>query len=330
MLDVLSLLKKFSLLIPLIKAYQDIMKFSVVIPVYKCSQAITELSSRLIATLNSLTDEFEIIFVNDSSPENEWEIISELAKKEPRIKGLNLSRNFGQHYAITAGLEKATGEWVVIMDGDLQDHPEEVINLYNKSQEGYEVVSARRVMRNDKLSKKLFSAFFYKLFGYLTDVNYDNTIANFGIYHRNVIDSLLLMKDRVRVFPILLQWVGFKRVGLEVKHNERPSGESSYNYKKLFKLAFDIIISFSNKPLLLMVRVGFLISILSFIMGLFYIYKYATGQILISGFTSLILSIWFLSGLILISIGVLGVYISKIFDSSKQRPLYITKDSIGF
>lgn len=305
------------------------MKFSVVIPVYKCSQTITELSSRLISTLSTLSDEFEIIFVNDSSPENEWEIILELAKKESRVKGINLSRNFGQHYAITAGLASAKGEWIVVMDGDLQDQPEQIINLYNKTKEGFDIVSARRVNRMDKFSKKLFSAFFYKVFGYLTDVSYDNTIANFGIYHKNVILSVLSMKDKVRAFPILLQWVGYNRTGIAVSHMERTSGDSSYNYSKLFKLAFEIIISFSNKPLLLMIRGGFFISILSFVVGLFYLYKYSTGQILISGFTSLIISIWFLSGMILLSIGILGAYIDKIFDASKDRPLYVVKDRIG-
>lgn len=305
------------------------MKFSVVIPVYKCSETIVELSDRLIKTLSSLSNDFEIIFVNDRSPENEWQLITELALKTDRIKGINLSRNFGQHYAVTAGLEHAQGEWIVVMDGDLQDQPEQIVHLYNKAQEGYEIVSARRVVRNDKFFKKLFSNFFYKLFGYLTDNHYDSSIANFGIYHKNVIASLLLMKDKIRVFPILLQWVGYNKIGLEVTHNARPSGSSSYTYKKLFHLAFDIIISFSNKPLLLMVKAGLFISVMSIMVGAFYLYKHVTGQILISGFTSIIVSIWFLSGAIMLSLGVLGVYIGKIFDSAKDRPLYIIQNSIG-
>ncbi|MCF6365347.1 MAG: glycosyltransferase family 2 protein [Bacteroidales bacterium] len=305
------------------------MKFSVVIPTYKCSLSLKELSKRLIKTLERLSDDFEMIFVNDASPENDWEVITDLAKNDNRIKGLNFSRNFGQHYAITAGLDYAKGDWIIVMDGDLQDQPEEIIKLYNKAQEGYDIVLAQRINRQDSKLKKFFSTQFYKVFGYLTDTKYDNTIANFGIYSKKTIDAVLQMKDKIRVFPILLQWVGFKKISIEIIHNERSKGKSSYSYRKLVKLAFEIIMSFSNKPLLLSIRVGIFISILSLIIGIIYLYKYFTGQILISGFASLIISIWFLSGIIIFSIGVVGIYIGKVFDASKDRPLFIIKNTIG-
>jgi len=164
---------------------------------------------------------------------------------------------------------------------------------------------------------------FYKLFGYLTDTKYDNTIANFGIYNAKVINAVLSMNDKVRVFPVLLQWVGFNKCSINVIHDSRVLGKSSYNFTKLFNLAFNIIISFSNKPLLLTVRLGILISLISLGVGVVNLYKHLTGQILVSGFASLIISIWFLSGIIIFSIGIIGIYIGKLFEASKNRPNYI-------
>jgi dolichol-phosphate mannosyltransferase len=305
------------------------MYFSIVIPVYKCSRSIEELGQRLVNLLNKLEKSYEIIFIDDNSPENDWEIISTLSKKHKEIRGIQLSRNFGQHMAITAGLENVTGEWIVVMDGDLQDQPEEILNLYDKSQEGYDIVSARRAIRQDKWSKKATSKFFYLLFGYLTDTKYDSTVANFGIYHKSVIHSILLMKDKVRVFPILLQWVGFKRTSIDVEHQLRSNGKSAYTYLKLFQLASNIIISFSNKPLNIMTKVGGVISITSLLIGVYYLLQYFLGVTLVSGYTSLIISIWFLSGIILSSLGIIGIYIGRIFDSSKDRPHYLIRSTVG-
>jgi len=211
----------------------------------------------------------------------------------------------------------------VVMDCDLQDRPEEILALYNKAQEGFDAVLARRAARNDTFVKKTFSQMFYKLFGYLTDTKYDNTIANFGIYNAKVINAILSMNDKVRVFPVLLQWVGFNKCSINVIHDSRVLGKSSYNFTKLFNLAFNIIISFSNKPLLLTVRLGILISLISLGVGVVNLYKHLTGQILVSGFASLIISIWFLSGIIIFSIGIIGIYIGKLFEASKNRPNYI-------
>lgn len=301
---------------------------SIVVPVYGCRTALVELYLRLKTTLTQITDDFEIILINDASPDGAWETIQELAAKDSRILGVDFSRNFGQHYAITAGLEHAKGEWIVVMDCDLQDRPEEILALYNKAQEGFDAVLARRAVRNDTFVKKTFSQLFYKLFGYLTDTKYDNTVANFGIYNHKVIKAVLSMNDKIRVFPVMLQWVGFNKCSIDVVHDSRVMGKSSYNFTKLFNLAFNIIISFSNKPLLLTVRLGIFISLISLGVGIFYTYKHLTGQILVSGFAGLIVSIWFLSGMIIFSIGILGIYLGKLFDTSKDRPNYIIKSII--
>ena len=301
------------------------MKFSVIIPTYKCSRSLNELTERLIATLEKLTNDFEIIYVNDASPENDWEIITELSKKDNKIKGINFSRNFGQHYAITAGLDNAKGDWVVVMDGDLQDLPEEIIKLYSKAQEGYDIVLAQRINRQDSFLKRLSSSIFYKVFSYLTDTKQDSSVANFGIYHRNVIDAILSMKDSMKYFPTMSQWVGFKKTLLPVLHSKRNEGKSAYNLKSLLNLALNNIISFSNKPLKLVVKFGFVIVTFSIILALYYLTKYLLGDIIIIGYSSLIISIWFLSGINIMILGIVGIYIGKIFEKVKDRPTYIIK-----
>jgi len=303
--------------------------FSIVIPVYKCSHSIVELSERLINTLSTITQDFEIIFVNDNSPENDWQIISTLAQKEKRIKGINLSRNFGQHYAITAGLQHIQGVWVIVMDGDLQDRPEEIPSLFSKTKEGYDIVYARRKIRQDSFLKKYSSKLFYKLFGYLTDSKQDPSIANFGIYNKKVTQSILSMKDHVRYFPTMVQWVGFSSTKINVKHNSRNEGESAYSWSALINLAVNNIIAFSDKPLRITIRVGFLMSFFSFLIGIYYLYKFISGDILVIGYTSLVISIWFLSGLIILILGIIGVYLGKTFDRVKDRPTFIISEKIN-
>lgn len=300
--------------------------FSVVIPVYGCRTRLYELYSRLKETLESIKPDFEIIFVNDESPDGVWETIVDLSKKDNRVKGIDLSRNFGQHYAITAGLDNCTGEWVIVMDCDLQDQPEEIIKLYNKASDGFHVVFAQRINRKDKWIKRRFSHLFYTILGYLTNTNQDHSIANYGIYHRKVIDAIQSMKDYHRYFPTMVRWVGFKYSKIQVAHAEREEGNSSYSYSKLINLAIDIILSFSDKPLRLVIKAGFFISSLASIFALYNLILYINHKINVPGYTSLIISIWFLSGLIIMVLGVIGLYLGKTFDKAKGRPTYIIMD----
>lgn len=306
------------------------MKISVISPVYMGEKLVNELVSRLNTTMPTISNDFEIILVEDGSPDNSWEAINELCENDPNIKGIKFSRNFGQHYAITSGLEAANGEWIVVMDCDLQDQPEEIPKLFAKAMEGYDLVFAQREIRKDCFFKKITSAIFYKVLGYMTDTHQDATIANFGIYHKNVIRSVLSMHDYIRYLPTMIQWVGFKSTKITVEHSSRLEGKSSYTISKLLKLAFDNIISFSDKPLILLVKFGLFISSASFLYGLWYLYKYISGQIIVLGFTSIILTITFLSGVIILTLGMVGVYVGKTFDQSKQRPTYITQERINF
>lgn len=308
---------------------QDIPLISVVSPVYGCSTCILELYFRLKETLEKISPHFEIIFVNDASPDEAWEKITEIAKTDSRVKGINFSRNFGQHYAIAAGLDHCTGEWVVVMDCDLQDQPEEIEKFYSKAIEGYDLVLGRRKIRFDNYFKKLLSKIFYIALAYLTETKQDHTIGNFGIYHKKVIASIISMKDHIRYFPALVRWVGFSAATVDIIHSVRKSGKTSYSFRKLSQLAMNTILSFSDKPLRITIKLGVMISMGSFLYALYVLLLYLNGSVVISGWTSLIISFWFLSGMIIFLLGVVGLYIGKMFERVKDRPLYIVDTIIN-
>lgn len=301
---------------------------SVVSPVYKAEKIVNELVRQLHENLTLITDDYEIILVNDDSPDNSWEAIVGECSKDKRVKGINLSRNFGQHYAITAGLHFAKGEWVIVMDCDLQDRPDEIPNLYKKAQEGWDIVYARRVNRKDGFFKKITSRIFSAFYTSLSGIKFNN-VANFGIYHSNVITEYNLMKEYARSFGLLIRYLGFNSCVINVKHGERFEGISSYSLSKLFRLATDVILSNSNKPLKLAVNLGFIISILSLLFAAYNIFARFMGFIVLEGFTTIVFSIWFVGGLILFVLGIIGLYIGRIFDQVKERQLFIVKNKVN-
>ncbi len=254
---------------------------SIVSPVYSAEKILPVLVQRITQAVSAITSDFEIVLVDDRSPpDNSWAVIEGLALENPAIKGIRLSRNFGQHYAITAGLDHAKGEWIVVMDCDLQDRPEEIPALYQKAHEGFDIVLARRAVRKDKLAKRLFSKYFYLSLSYLTGSEQDASVANFGIYHHKVTDAIRQMRESIRYFPTMVQWVGFRAAKIEVQHDERfEGGETSYNLRKLLRLATDIILAFSDKPLRILIKGGILISTISVIVALVYLIRYFRGEI---------------------------------------------------
>jgi len=302
---------------------------SIVSPVYRAEKIVPELVRQIIESVSTITNDFEIILVNDYSPDNSWEKIALECEKDKRVKGIDLSRNFGQHYAITAGLNYAKGKWVVVMDCDLQDRPDEIPNLYNQALKGWDIVYARRVARKDKFFKRLSSTLFHAVYGYLSGLKTDKEIANFGIYHQKVIAEYVKMKEVARSFPSLVRYLGFKTCAIEVKHADRFEGTTSYSFAKLIKLSMDVILSNSNKPLRMTVKLGFLISLLSFLLAIYNVFAHFTGIIKVEGFTSTIFSIWFVGGLILFVLGIVGLYIGKIFDQVKERQIYIVSKEIN-
>ncbi len=303
---------------------------SVVVPVYFGESFIQQLVERTRKTILSLDADYEIILVNDDSPDNSWDLIIKECTNDKNVKGITLSRNFGQHYAISAGLDHAKGDWIVVMDCDLQDVPEEIPKLYKKALEGFEIVYAKRLNRNDNFFKKLTSRFFYSILGYLTETKQDPSIANFGIYKKETIQAFCQLKESSRNFNTMIRWIGFKSSAINVIHQKRSEGITSYSFGMLSKLALDTILSFSDKPLRLTVKFGFLISFITIIIGIFYFVQYLSGKITVLGYTSLILSIWFLSGLIISVLGMVGLYIGRIFENVKRRPIYLVRDKIGF
>ena len=244
-------------------------------------------------------------------------------RRDPRVKGLQFSRNFGQHYGITAGLDHCDGDWVVVMDCDLQDRPEEIPRLYARAREGCEVVIARRGRRNHPLAKRLSSWVFYRVFSYLADTDYDAQAGNFRIVSRKVVESFRRMREQLRFFGGQMNWLGFPVATIEVKHDERYAGPSTYTPGKLWRLASETIIAYSDKPLRLAVRLGFVIALLAFCYGLYIFVRALLYGSTIVGWASLIVSIYFIGGIIIAILGMLGIYLGKTYDETKRRPLYI-------
>lgn len=304
------------------------MDISVVIPVYGCRAALPELHRRLTESVGSITQDYEIILVNDACPQNSWEVIQEICAKDPHVVGLEMSRNFGQLKATLAGLDYSTGDWVVVMDCDLQDRPEEIINLYNKAQEGYDFVIASRESRQDSKMKVFVSNCFYSLYSYMTDVKYDPTLCNFSISSRAVIDNYCRMREMHRAFTMYLLWMGYRWTKLGVEHNERYEGKSGYNFKKRMKMATELITSQSDKLLRLMTRIGLVISLLSFLFIIVTVIRHFVANIAV-GYSSTIAAIMLMGGLTIMSIGIVGLYVGNIFMEVKHRPLYIVRTRLN-
>ncbi|MCF0195773.1 MAG: glycosyltransferase family 2 protein [Bacteroidaceae bacterium] len=305
------------------------MLISVVSPVYKGEKMLTNLVNRIEAAVETFTDDYEIVLVNDCSPDDSWTKICEICAQDKRVKAVNLSRNFGQQYAITAGLSVTKGQKIVVIDCDLQNRPEEIPHLYQKALEGYDTVFSQRIGKPDSYMKRLSSKIFNKVFSFLSDTHQDDSVAEFGLYDRKVIDAVLSMGDSILYFPIQVQWVGFRIGYLPAKMDEREEGTSGYDLYKLMKLATDTMIGFSDKPLKLMLRFGLFIIILSLVLIMYYLYRYVFGHETISGFTTLVMSIWLIGGIVISLLGITGLYIGKIFDRVKGRPTYIIKETLN-
>ena len=222
---------------------------SVVLPAYKCTECIGPLYSRLKPVLSDISQDYEIIFVDDGSPDEDWLIISKLCIESPKVRGIKLSRNYGQHFAITAGLDASTGDWVIVMDCDLQDEPEGIKLLYEKARKGQDIVFARRTSRGDSLHRKFYSTFFTTFYNWLGDIKFDNSYANFSICSRRVITSVIRFRERNRSFPKILMEIGFDHSCVDIPRASRFQGSSSYSFAKLFDLALQCIVAHSNKPL---------------------------------------------------------------------------------
>lgn len=299
---------------------------SVVSPVYGCKGCLEDLVDRIAATLAPAGRSFEVLLVDDNGPDMAWPRILELAKSRPWLRGFKLSRNFGQHYAIAAGIEHSRGDVVVVMDCDLQDPPEDIPALVAQLTDGVDVVFAQRTARQDSLSKRFFSWGFFRLLSWLTGVRQDHTTANFGAYSRKVIDVVNGMPERDRCFPLMVKWTGFTTRYVPVNHASRKDGDSGYSFGKLLRLATEIVLSYSDKPLRLVVKVGLAFAAIAFGMVAWTLLRFIQGDTQVAGFTSIIASIWLVGGVIISCLGILGLYLGRLFIDAKRRPYYLVSE----
>lgn len=299
---------------------------SVVIPVFNENSLINELIRRVKLNVEKITQDYEVILVDDGSSDSTWEKISAEAILEKRIKGIKFSRNFGQHYAITAGLHEVAGQWIVVMDGDLQDRPEVIPELYSKAQEGFEVVFVSRKNRPEKLYYIIAQRLFYIILRILSGIEFDSKQANFSIINKKVVEAFRNFPEHARFYGSTLKWLGFKRSEVYADHGVRFSGKPAYSLKKRIKLASDIIIAFSERPLKLAIGLGVLISTFSTIIAIWLVYGKFNWGFSVTGWTSLMFSIFFLSGILFVILGIHGIYLGRLFQEVKNRPLYIVSE----
>jgi polyisoprenyl-phosphate glycosyltransferase len=297
---------------------------SIVIPVYKSAETLATLNSQLSVALAKLNTSYEILYINDGSPDNSLQLLRQMAVADKKIKLISFTRNFGQHNAISAGLKHTKGDYILVMDCDGQNPVESISQLYNHAiKNNSDIVLGLRTVRHDTLSKKIYSYIFYKLFHVLTNFEANSKVSAFGIYSRKVVNSLLEMPEQNRTLLMLLKWLGYKMDYIEVEHAPRIAGKSSYSFSKLLNLAFNSFISYSEKPLYFCVIFGFIISLFSFLLATYVLTNYLLGYTTYAGWTSIMLVVSFMGGTNLFAIGVVGLYIGKTFKEVTKRPHFV-------
>lgn len=303
------------------------MHISVVIPVFNEAASLPACYTKTTEILSQFTDEYEFIFINDGSTDNSLEIIKSLSEKDTAVKYINLSRNFGQQIAISAGLEHARGQRVAIMDADLQDPPEVLIEMYNKLDNGYDVVYGKRKRRKgESVLKRMTARMFYRLLSRMTNIKIPVDTGDFRMITRQVVNELNKMPERDRFIRGQVAWVGFRQTEIVYERAGRQSGHTGYSYKKMVRFALDGLTSFSDFPLRFATWMGFFFSIVSFVMIIWALYQRLIAHSFVQGWTSLIISVLFLGGIQLITIGIIGEYISRIGNNVRRRPKYVVKD----
>ncbi|MBF0274601.1 MAG: glycosyltransferase family 2 protein [Nitrospinae bacterium] len=300
------------------------MKLSVIVPLLNESENLPELYKRLTSVITKEFSDFdrEIVFIDDGSSDNSYSIIEGFQTNDSCIKSIQLSRNFGHHNAVAAGIDNVDGDFIVVMDADLQDRPEDIPPLYKKLSEGFDVVYGVKEHNNTTLFKTIASKIFWWLLGKISEQEINANQSSLRIFTKPVLKALQKIKESNRFYAALFCWVGFKQTSVKVEHDKRHQGSSKYSFLKLFTLAINAIIGFSNKPLYFIFLSGIFILFLS-LMFFF---------LLLSGFNNPLLSLFSLitGGLILVSLGTVGIYVERLFQQSLNRPLYIIKKKSGF
>lgn len=304
---------------------------SIVVPVYNEQEVIEETFRRLSEVFKDYFMKVEYIFINDGSKDNTYFKLGQIAKNNPQVRIINFARNFGHQIAITAGMDYAKGDAVVIIDADLQDPPEVIMQMVEKWQEGYEVVYGKRLQREgETLFKKITAKMYYRFLDSMTDVKLPVDVGDFRLIDRKVCDAMKCLPERSRYVRGLVSWVGFKQTSVEYKREKRFAGETKYPLKRMIKLAGDGIFSFSYKPLKLATVTGMIISAFSFIYLIVVLIQKFVKNDVASGWASSMAVSLFFNGVMLIVLGIMGEYVGRIYEEVKARPLYIVGELIGF
>lgn len=304
---------------------------SVVVPIHNEEEALPELQRRLAAVLDGLDGETEVVLVDDGSTDASAARIAEAALADPRFRGVKLSRNFGHQAAISAGLDLASGDAVVVMDGDLQHPPELIPELVARWREGYEVVYAIREDREgEPFVKRLTARVFYRLLGSLSSVDMPAFVGDFRLVDRQALNAFRSMRETNRYLRGMFAWIGFRQIGVPCPAAERVGGETKYTTGRMTKLATDALVSFSNVPLRLALLLGFLFAGLAFAGSVTALVLKLLGAYAVPGWASILVAVSFLGGMQLLVLGVIGAYVGRIYDEVKARPLYIVSDLVGF
>ncbi len=306
---------------------------TLIVPVYCEEEVIEECYKRIKSVMDSLTNYgYELIFINDGSTDNTLNILKNIVAQDKRVKIINFSRNFGHQIAITAGLDKAESDAAIIIDADLQDPPELIPEMIKKWEEGYKIVYARRVTRKGERKFKLWSAsIFYWVLKKLTDIKIPLNTGDFRLIDKRVVRELRKIKEKNRFVRGLSSWVGFQQVGIEYEREKRFAGKTKYPLKKMISFALDGILSFSQKPLKIALNIGFISILLGIVMIIYvFIGKIFFPAITMPGWASILIAVVFFGGVQLFTIGIIGEYIGRIYDETKNRPLYIIEDEVNF
>lgn len=304
-------------------------EISVVIPVFLSSGCIDELVERLKTSLSSLEVKFEVILVDDGSPDDSWALVARQCSLNTWLKGIRLSRNFGQHYAITAGLEAATGTWIVVMDCDLQEDPNDIERLYRTALEGYDLVLAKREGRTDSGPRIFFSRFFYALLNMLLDKSFDTRIGTLRIMSKRLSQHYLSLHERIRLFGPLVEWFGFPTTAISVQSHPSRRGRSSYTWRKLIRLAGDSLVLSSDKVLRVTMCGGLGVAAFSLLGGVYLLLTSLYARSPVLGWTSIIVTLTFFSGISVSLIGLIGLYLGKLLEEVRHRPLYVVESRLN-
>jgi glycosyltransferase involved in cell wall biosynthesis len=305
-------------------------RYSFVLPVYNEEETLHELYARLVQVISTLDGNSEVLFVDDGSSDDTYRIVSEFQQRDPRVRPIRLSRNFGHQIAISAGIDQAQGDAVIIMDADLQDPPELVPTMLSRWREGYEIVYATREHRQgDSLPKRFLAAAFYRVLRRWSDTDLPVDVGDFRVIDRKAADVFRSLPERSRYVRAMFSWIGFRQIGVPFVREERFAGIPKYSLRMSIKLAVDGLISFSTAPLRFALASGFVIAIMSFIVGAFAVAARLADYYSLPGWASLLLAVSFLGGVQLTVIGVLGLYIERIYNEVKSRPLYVLDQKPG-